>query len=168
MLPAVPRGNIHVGLAWRRLPRGGGDQVSAETEGLATGQQQIVEIEFVSQLGEVFVARSEGRWHCGVKLVGEGPAEEGSIQGDGSQGTAYECYEYLSHLLKHDILFRDGVDDDPGPVLGLDLEPEIQEEAGEFLPSDTPEEGQSPVGEEAEGKPPPEPKRKSGRRKPGA
>lgn len=63
------------------------------------------EIEFVSELGRVFVVREGAAWRCAVQLTGHGDEGEGSIGTDGERTAAYQCFEYLSHLLKHDNLF---------------------------------------------------------------
>lgn len=64
-----------------------------------------IEIEFVSELGRVFVIREGAAWRCAVQLTGHGEEGEGSIGTDGERTAAYQCFEYLSHLLKHDNLF---------------------------------------------------------------
>lgn len=66
-----------------------------------------IEIEFISELGHVFVVREGDAWRCAVKLAGHGAEGEGSLGSDGERTAAYQCFEYLSHLLKHDNLFVD-------------------------------------------------------------
>lgn len=64
-----------------------------------------IEIEFDSELGRVFILREGDCWRCSVQLAGQGPEGEGSLGADGERRAAYQCFEYLSHLLKHDNLF---------------------------------------------------------------
>jgi hypothetical protein len=71
-----------------------------------------IEIEFDSELGRVLVLREGEMWRCAVQLAGQGPEGEGTLGSDGERGAAYQCYEYLSHLLKHDNLFTGMVSDD--------------------------------------------------------
>lgn len=69
------------------------------------GQGGEVEIEFDSELGRVFVLREGERWRCSVQLAGQGAEGEGDLDSNGERDAAYQCFEYLSHLLKHDNLF---------------------------------------------------------------
>lgn len=56
--------------------------------------------------------REGASWRCAVKLAGQGQEGEGSLGADGTLGTAYQCFEYLSHLLKHDNLFSGRLPED--------------------------------------------------------
>jgi len=77
-----------------------------------TAEGSEIEIEFGSELGRVLVLREGETWRCAVQLAGQGPEGEGTLGSDGERGAAYQCYEYLSHLLKHDNLFTGMVSDD--------------------------------------------------------
>jgi hypothetical protein len=79
-----------------------------------------IEIEFGSQLGEVRVVRAGEQWRCQVRLLGQEQEVGGTVEGDGNRSSAYDCFEYLSHLLKHDCVFLGDAGDDaeePGPAI---------------------------------------------------
>jgi hypothetical protein len=102
-----------------------------------------VEIEFDSELGRVFVLREGDNWRCSVQLAGQGAEGAGMLDSNGERDAAYQCFEYLSHLLKHDNLF-------PGELAEADESEAPQDEAA----------SQDADGEATQGK-----ARRSGRRK---
>lgn len=94
-----------------------GTTISADEQ--ETGE---IEIEFDSELGRVFVLREGENWRCSVQLAGQGAEGAGMLDSNGERDAAYQCFEYLSHLLKHDNLF-------PGVLPGADESDAPREEA---------------------------------------
>ncbi len=114
---------------------GGWPRAGVNTTPLANGRgDPEIEIEFDSELGRVFVAREGATWRCSVQLAGQGTEGEGSLGADGERGAAYQCFEYLSHLLKHDNLFPGLLSDDNEEVVLPEEEPADQDPAGADAP----------------------------------